>query len=686
MNGPDGEIKHQRRRADESWHTDDESRPDRETSHPTYEMLEKTLERVLQQNRVLEAERQHYRDLFEGTPQAYVVTDVSGTILEVNRATERLLEARRDRLIGRSLLDLVVERDRETIQGILTRLSGTGQAQEWRLQLESLEGTSFPAAILATTACDAQDQTSFRWLIQNINERLEEEEEEGLREIDDTFFSVLQKAPYGVLLIDRDERCLYANQEFTKITGYSQQEIPTVSDWLQQAYPGPDYRREVIECWIGDSAQRASRVFEIVCTDGKIKEVEFRPTLLDDGRAILVLSDVTVRKRIEKQLRKHTRELAMLNQASRVLASTLELDRVLATVLEEIRNLLGAVAASVWLIDRQTGELVCRQATGNQNDVVRGWRLAPGQGLAGQVIVSGRSLIVEDTQASNQYFEGVDDKTGLSLRSVLTVPLWTKDDVIGVLQVVDTAVGRFDSSDLALLEPLASTAAIAIENARLYKQAQRDAETKSVLLREVNHRVKNTLSSIVGLLYAEKRHASEEERAIYQPILTDLINRVQGLATVHRLLSQSEWKPLLLSELISEIIQSTLQTLPRDKHISVDVAQSKVRVTPEQARNLALVINELTTNTIKHALQDRNHARIAVRIALDDPVITLKFRDDGPGYPAEVVRLERYDVGFNLIQKLVCGSMKGDLSLRSENGAVALIQFRAEVDRPRGMV
>ena len=672
MSGPDHEIGDRRQGP----------RGSRRRQRPTYEMLEQALERARQQNRILEAERQQYQDLFEAAPQAYVVTDISGVILAVNQAAETLLEAHRSQLVGRSLHNLVVVRDRETVLGILTHLSQTGQAQEWHLQFETLEGTSFPAALVATTGRDIRDQTIVRWLIQDITRWLQEEAEP--REIDDASFSVLQKAPYGVLLIDQDEHCLYANQEFTKITGYTLEDIPTISDWFERAYPDPDYRQEVVECWIGDTAQRTSRVFEVTCTGGDTKEVEFRPTLLDDGRAILVLSDVTTRKRIEKQLRKHTRELAMLNQASRVLASTLDLDRILTTVLEEIRNLLGAVAASVWLIDEQTDELVCRQATGSQNDVVRGWRLAPGQGLAGQVILSGRSLIVEDTLASGQYFDGVDDETGLSLRSVLTVPLWTKDDVIGVLQVVDTEVGRFNSSDLTLLEPLASTAAIAIENARLYKQAQRDAETKSVLLREVNHRVKNTLSSIVGLLYAEKRHASADERAVYKPILTDLINRVQGLATVHSMLSQSEWTPLLLSELTSKIIQSTLQTLPRNKHITVDVAQSPVRVTPEQARNLALVINELTTNTIKHALLDRDQAQIGVRIALDDRVVTLRFQDDGPGYPAEVVRLERYDVGFNLIQKLVCGSLKGDLSLRSEEGAVATIQFRAEVDRPKG--
>ena len=668
-----------------SWQgVDEETDPRWDTNRMTDDRVKKILDHLLQQNRILEARSQHYRDLFEGAPQAYLVTDVSGVILEVNQAAERLLEAERDQMVGRALPDLLAPADRETVLGVLPQLSRASRAQKWQVHLESWEGTVFPAALVVTGGSNPQGQTTLRWSIQDLTGWLDEEKPLG--GMDDPFFPVLQKAPYGVLLIDQDERCLYTNQEFTKITGYTLEEIPTVSDWFRKAYPDPEYREEVVECWIGDTAQRTSRVFRVVCSGGETKEIEFRPTLLDDGRAILVLTDVTVQKRFEKQLRKHTRELAMLNQASRVLASTLDLDEVLTTVLEEIRNLMGAVAASVWLIDPVTEELICRQATGSQNDVVRGWRLAPGQGLAGQAVLSGRSLIVADTQATDGYFDGVDDETGLDLRSVLTVPLQTKDGVIGILQVVDTAVGRFNTSDLALLEPLASTAAIAIENARLYKQAQRDAETKSILLREVNHRVKNTLSSIVGLLYAEKRHASAEERAVYQPILTDLINRVQGLATVHSLLSQSEWTPLLLSELTSEIIQSTLQTLPRGKHISVDVAPSPVRVTPEQARNLALVLNELTTNTIKHALQDRSQAHIAVRIALEDQVVTLRFQDDGPGYPTEVVRLERYDVGFNLIQKLVCGSLRGDLSLRSDDGAVTTIQFKAEVGKnPKGM-
>jgi PAS domain S-box-containing protein len=179
------------------------------------------------------------------------------------------------------------------------------------------------------------------------------------------------------------------------------------------------------------------------------------------------------RTQSEEALRRRTRELELLNRASQALSSTLDLDQVLVTVLEEVRHLLGVVATSVWLIDPETNDLICRQATGPQNEIVRGWRLAPGEGLAGWVARSGESLIVPDIKADERHSKQVDQETGLTLRSVLSVPLRSKQKVIGVLQVVDAEIGRFDATDLGLLEPLAAEAAIAIENARLYAEADK---------------------------------------------------------------------------------------------------------------------------------------------------------------------------------------------------------------------
>ncbi|MFB0538105.1 MAG: GAF domain-containing protein [Anaerolineae bacterium] len=174
--------------------------------------------------------------------------------------------------------------------------------------------------------------------------------------------------------------------------------------------------------------------------------------------------------RIYQEAQRHANELSALRRASLRVTSTLDLDQVLVTVLEEVRGLLNVVASTLWLIDPKTDELVCHQATGPNGEIVRGWRLALGQGIAGWVACHGKSLIVPDTRADERHFKGFDQLLGWELRSILTVPLRVKQDVIGVLQVVDTEVDRFKPTDLTLVEPLAASAAIAIENARLYKE------------------------------------------------------------------------------------------------------------------------------------------------------------------------------------------------------------------------
>jgi PAS domain S-box-containing protein len=197
------------------------------------------------------------------------------------------------------------------------------------------------------------------------------------------------------------------------------------------------------------------------------------------------------KRRLESQrdaaldtLRRRNDELELLNRITRTFSSMLSLDQLLATVLDETCRALGVVAASVWLIDAATGELVCRQAAGPKSEEVRGWRLAPGQGIAGWVAQHGQSLIVADAYDDQRYFSGVGDATGLELRSILSVPMRASSPgsmaatleagVIGVLQAVDISPGRFGTADLSLFESMAASAVIALDNARLFERAQQE--------------------------------------------------------------------------------------------------------------------------------------------------------------------------------------------------------------------
>ncbi|MDM8526586.1 GAF domain-containing protein [Anaerolineales bacterium HSG24] len=427
---------------------------------------------------------------------------------------------------------------------------------------------------------------------------------------------------------------------------------------------------------------------QVDCQDGLVREFLTAHTAFRDAAdnivgIVGVMSDITERKQMKETLLQRNMELALLNRTSEEFLNTLDLDTVLANVLEEARQLLDVTGCSAWLIDEETGELVCGHATVHEGSIVRGWRLASGQGIVGVVAQEGETLIVGDTRADDRHFKEIDTQIGVEVRSILSVPLKLKQtaksnqsNVIGVLQVVDTEANRFGGTEIRLLEPLAANAAIAIENARLYDQTRQDAETKEVLLREVNHRVKNNLAAIIGLLYAERRHSELEEQEVFQSVMKNLINRVQGLATVHRMLSASEWTPLSLNKLTQQVIHSALRVVPRTKRVLVQVSPTSVQVSAKQANSLALIINELATNTVKYGLLNRDQAKIIVTVKRVDEMVEFEFRDDGPGYPAETLTLKQHNVGFYLIQAIVRDDLRGSCRLHNDGGAVTIISFK----------
>jgi PAS domain S-box-containing protein len=136
------------------------------------------------------------------------------------------------------------------------------------------------------------------------------EAQELLRKERETFFSILEQAPYGILLIDGAGRSLYANPAFTDITGYTLDDIPSESDWFRNAYSDEAHHGRVAAGKKKDMpAVSRGRPIRVVCKDQSVKDVEFKSAVLHDGRVLTTLSDITARKRAEEEIHRLNQEL-----------------------------------------------------------------------------------------------------------------------------------------------------------------------------------------------------------------------------------------------------------------------------------------------------------------------------------------------------------------------------------------
>ncbi len=128
--------------------------------------------------------------------------------------------------------------------------------------------------------------------------------DETLQKERETFLSILNSAPYGVLLIAPDGTYLYCNPEFVSITGYTLADIPSGREWFRKAFPDKETRKGVIGTWLADRHLKlVDREFPVTCKDGCVKDIEFRTTRLENDNSITMIADITRRKQAEEALR-----------------------------------------------------------------------------------------------------------------------------------------------------------------------------------------------------------------------------------------------------------------------------------------------------------------------------------------------------------------------------------------------
>jgi signal transduction histidine kinase len=317
------------------------------------------------------------------------------------------------------------------------------------------------------------------------------------------------------------------------------------------------------------------------------------------------------------------------------LNSTLDHVSLLRRIIAAATELTETESASILLIDPVTGELRFELVgTLTSSDVEE--IIVPMEGsIAGWVVTHGEPRVIEDVRQDSNFYSSVDDQLKFHTRNLLAVPMRAHNRVIGALEAVNKRSGeRFNDDDVKTLSTLATQAAIAIENARLFQQSD--------FMAEVVHELRSPLAALrtsMALLLRpelpeDKRSATISTMQGEIERLIQMTNDFLDLARLEsgrvRLNMQRFDLDLLVSECVDVVRQQAA-----DKHITIDAEIKPFLIDGDRGKIKQVVLN-LLTNAIKY---NREGGAIQVQtydsVRHDEPYAEIAVADTGYGISKE---------------------------------------------------
>ena len=236
------------------------------------------------------------------------------------------------------------------------------------------------------------------------------------------------------------------------------------------------------------------------------------------------------------------------------------------------------------------------------------------------------------------------------IRRAMNVILQGNGSPYGVLEVDSRSEGEFSQHDIAFLQGAANVLGMAIERQR-YEGRLKDAlDRHQILLREITHRVKNSLQVVTSMLHLQ---ASASDDAAVAKHLAEASSRVSAVGRAYERLAYDEnVEKIALDAYLKDVCADAIRASLR---CQLDyTADSSVRVDADRAIPIALIANELITNAAKHASPEGSPpGRVAVRFSeMADATLLLSVSDNGPGLPADFDMAKSKGLGMRVVMAL----------------------------------
>jgi PAS domain S-box-containing protein len=489
--------------------------------------LRRLSEQLLEVGQQAEQGERRWREIFEGIPEAVLVTTAEGEILEANPAAGALLGMSSERLVERPLRTFVRREARERFDADFVQLTAEGRKDGWIIPLQPRSGSSDEGEVTAAVQADpSQGHSTVFWLIRDTSagsrrqislrklhddlerrliertaqlewantwkDELLRREQEGATRLEHSMAlldALLAGAPVGLAFLDRELRFVRVNEHFATMTGRPvedhvgrtlQEAVGEFADRLE-----PIYRRVLAG---GEPTLDLDITGESPASPGEVRHwrASYYPVQGGAGEILgvgVVVADETERRRQEARLRAQYAVQRALAEADSLEAAA---PRILSAVCETLRWDVGGL----WVVDADAGVIRCLDVWRRSPKRHREFEAASretvfrsGVGLPGRVWASGSSVWIEDIAADDAFFRApVADRE--NLHGALAFPITVGEEVAGVLEFFSRRIRPPDDEILEMVGAVGTQVGQFLRRARVEAQGGRLLEAERAARRE----------------------------------------------------------------------------------------------------------------------------------------------------------------------------------------------------------
>lgn len=346
-------------------------------------------------------------------------------------------------------------------------------------------------------------------------------------------------------------------------------------------------------------------------------------------------------------LRRDIQVLHRMVQVSLVLNSTLELDALLKFIMDVAAELSEAESASILLMDKNTHQLHFTASTGTDIRMLQKIPVPLDGSIAGATVTENRPILIADTKKDPRHFHEVGDAIRYDVRSLVSIPMRIREQVIGVLQAVNkkTDAGVFDDEDVRRLSILAALAAVAIENARLIEALQealddldRLDKIKSDFIAIASHELRTPLGLILGYATFLKDDAQGQVGEHADAVLKSAMrmrNLIEDMANLTQIRTEDddlELKVVTVNSIMRSVQQDVAELADAKGQIFiVDAPVEQIEIMAERSR-----LEQALTNVLNNAVKfTPERGVITLKSQLKGNEVWLIAEDSGVGLAAE---------------------------------------------------